>query len=340
MYWDAPERVTGAIEVPGTISTSNVDAPEGLPETSGVLRRVRMVWRGGLDVLPLARADGARSGSRGRTSAGCRGRRATVRRQPDGASGEPVKVGLKVRPRIGGSLLEPLRRVDRCSHRPRDGEFGRGRCHARRLRSRDSGYERPFFRCGEDEAPTLGDCEEDRGHRTPAPAFDRRRARCRHRAQRESRPCPGLSSVDQLWGGRRRTGTPRRSLVDRNGEHDLSRQVRQGRAHQRDPCPTSGAAGDRFRGAPEPELEADPGRSGRILGRRATTAAGLRVHQSIGGCRMRAQDTPRVRARSSRLEDDPWPGCRAGMGRVLQRVWPFRDSRDPLGTSVVPGQAG
>ena len=39
----------------------------------------------------------------------------------------------------------------------------------------------------------------------------------------------------------------------------------------------------------------------------------------------------RVRARSSRFEDDPWPGCRAGMGRGLQRVWPFRDSRDPLG---------
>lgn len=44
LYWDAPEQVTGPIEVAGTISTNNVDAPEGFPETSGVLRRVRMVW--------------------------------------------------------------------------------------------------------------------------------------------------------------------------------------------------------------------------------------------------------------------------------------------------------
>ena len=44
LYWDAPERVTGPIEVAGTISINNVDAPEGFPETSGVLRRVRMVW--------------------------------------------------------------------------------------------------------------------------------------------------------------------------------------------------------------------------------------------------------------------------------------------------------
>jgi hypothetical protein len=44
LYWDAPERTTGAIEVAGTISTNHVDAPEGFPETTGVLRRVRMVW--------------------------------------------------------------------------------------------------------------------------------------------------------------------------------------------------------------------------------------------------------------------------------------------------------
>jgi hypothetical protein len=44
LYWDAPERVTGPMEVAGTISTNDVDAPEGFPETSGVLRRVRMVW--------------------------------------------------------------------------------------------------------------------------------------------------------------------------------------------------------------------------------------------------------------------------------------------------------
>jgi hypothetical protein len=44
LYWDAPEPVTGSIEVAGTISTNDVDAPEGFPETSGVLRRVLMVW--------------------------------------------------------------------------------------------------------------------------------------------------------------------------------------------------------------------------------------------------------------------------------------------------------
>ena len=44
LYWDAPQRVAGRLDVAGTISTNNVDAPEGFPETSGVVRRVRMVW--------------------------------------------------------------------------------------------------------------------------------------------------------------------------------------------------------------------------------------------------------------------------------------------------------
>jgi len=44
LYWDAPEPVSGRVEVAGTISTNIVDAPEGFPETSCVLRRVRMVW--------------------------------------------------------------------------------------------------------------------------------------------------------------------------------------------------------------------------------------------------------------------------------------------------------
>jgi hypothetical protein len=44
LYWDAPERVTGPIEVAGTIGTNNVDAPKGFPQTTGVVRRVRMVW--------------------------------------------------------------------------------------------------------------------------------------------------------------------------------------------------------------------------------------------------------------------------------------------------------
>lgn len=45
LYWDAPEPVTGAIDVVGTISTNDVDVPEGFPETSGVVRRLRMVWQ-------------------------------------------------------------------------------------------------------------------------------------------------------------------------------------------------------------------------------------------------------------------------------------------------------
>jgi hypothetical protein len=44
LYWDAPEPVAGSIEVEAVISTNNVDAPEGFPETSGVVRRVRMMW--------------------------------------------------------------------------------------------------------------------------------------------------------------------------------------------------------------------------------------------------------------------------------------------------------
>lgn len=44
LYWDAPERITGPIQVVGTIRTNNVDAPEGFPETSGVVRRLWMVW--------------------------------------------------------------------------------------------------------------------------------------------------------------------------------------------------------------------------------------------------------------------------------------------------------
>src|SRR3954454_21256806 len=44
LYWDAPKRVTGHLEGAGTIRTDLVDAPAGFPETSGVVRRVRMVW--------------------------------------------------------------------------------------------------------------------------------------------------------------------------------------------------------------------------------------------------------------------------------------------------------
>ena len=45
LYWDAPERVEGTIEVTGTISLNNVDAPYGFPTTDGVVRRVRMEWQ-------------------------------------------------------------------------------------------------------------------------------------------------------------------------------------------------------------------------------------------------------------------------------------------------------
>ena len=45
LYWDAPERVEGAIEITGTISLNNTDAPDGFPTTDGVVRRVRMEWQ-------------------------------------------------------------------------------------------------------------------------------------------------------------------------------------------------------------------------------------------------------------------------------------------------------
>lgn len=45
LYWEAPEQVEGAVEVVGTICTNNLDAPDGFPDTTGVVRRVRMEWR-------------------------------------------------------------------------------------------------------------------------------------------------------------------------------------------------------------------------------------------------------------------------------------------------------
>ena len=45
LYWDAPERLEGTIEVTGTISLNNIDAPDGFPTTHGVVRRVRMAWQ-------------------------------------------------------------------------------------------------------------------------------------------------------------------------------------------------------------------------------------------------------------------------------------------------------
>ncbi len=45
LYWEALEAAEGAVEVVGTVSTNNVDAPDGFPETTGVVRRIRMEWR-------------------------------------------------------------------------------------------------------------------------------------------------------------------------------------------------------------------------------------------------------------------------------------------------------
>lgn len=44
VYWDAPEPVSGPIEAVGTIRSNTVDAPDGFPGTSAVVRRLRMVW--------------------------------------------------------------------------------------------------------------------------------------------------------------------------------------------------------------------------------------------------------------------------------------------------------
>ena len=44
LYWDAPEPVEGAVEIAGSVSSNNVDAPDGFPTSSGVVRRIRMEW--------------------------------------------------------------------------------------------------------------------------------------------------------------------------------------------------------------------------------------------------------------------------------------------------------
>lgn len=45
LYWDAPTPVEGPIDIRGVIRHNNVDAPNGFPETVGVVSRVRMEWR-------------------------------------------------------------------------------------------------------------------------------------------------------------------------------------------------------------------------------------------------------------------------------------------------------
>jgi len=36
LYWDTPQPVVGPVEVTGSVSTNNVDAPDGFPDTTGV----------------------------------------------------------------------------------------------------------------------------------------------------------------------------------------------------------------------------------------------------------------------------------------------------------------
>ena len=45
LYWEAPGPVEGPVEVIGTVCTNNIDAPDGCPETTGVVRRIQMEWR-------------------------------------------------------------------------------------------------------------------------------------------------------------------------------------------------------------------------------------------------------------------------------------------------------
>lgn len=45
LYWEAPNPVEGPVQVVGAVCTNNIDAPDGFPETTGVVRRIRMEWR-------------------------------------------------------------------------------------------------------------------------------------------------------------------------------------------------------------------------------------------------------------------------------------------------------
>lgn len=44
LYWEAPEPVTGAIELDARVEANTIDAPPGFPRTTGVVRRVRLEW--------------------------------------------------------------------------------------------------------------------------------------------------------------------------------------------------------------------------------------------------------------------------------------------------------
>jgi hypothetical protein len=45
LYWDAPEKVEGVVEIAGQVSSNDIDAPDGFPATTGVVRRILMEWR-------------------------------------------------------------------------------------------------------------------------------------------------------------------------------------------------------------------------------------------------------------------------------------------------------
>ncbi|WP_207950225.1 hypothetical protein [Nocardioides ochotonae] len=45
IYWDAPRPVTGPVDLIGVVSANNLDAPDGLPMTEGLVKRVRMEWQ-------------------------------------------------------------------------------------------------------------------------------------------------------------------------------------------------------------------------------------------------------------------------------------------------------
>lgn len=45
LYWEATDPAEGVVEVVGTVYTNNLDAPDGFPQTTGVVRRIRMEWQ-------------------------------------------------------------------------------------------------------------------------------------------------------------------------------------------------------------------------------------------------------------------------------------------------------
>lgn len=64
LCWDAPRPVDGSVELTGVVSLNNIDAPDGFPVTTGIIRRVRMEWQAtgtGTDGQPMSLPPDARS---------------------------------------------------------------------------------------------------------------------------------------------------------------------------------------------------------------------------------------------------------------------------------------